>query len=223
MTEEILIAILGSSVISALVTSLFNKIKSDKSDHLEYITKERQNWRSELREKTVELVRTPNEKIIEIKTFFEVRLNPNDKEDKKLLKLLDDLINKENRGEILGHFSEGVSFLLKHDWERVKREAKPKIKYYKVTLVILFLWINYNIGFISFNNFFNEAIISAMNKTINHTFWFTLFILSISPYLIKITSDAISQFFNDNQKKTNKKTFKEYYCELFDLDYRKSL
>ena len=61
MSIELIIAILGSSVIASIITSFFAKIKNDKTERLQYITKERENWRKELRDKTVELIIDPSD------------------------------------------------------------------------------------------------------------------------------------------------------------------
>jgi len=147
--------ILSSSVLTALITAIVSKRIQDKSNKLKYVTGERQKWREELRAAAVALRRIGNNErerdeekgrdkkkekekerddaneiifktVAEAKTFFQVRLNPKDPEDIKLLSLIEkqkgtreEKISAEN----LDKLSETIACLLKHDWERVKQET----------------------------------------------------------------------------------------------------
>ncbi len=144
---ELILGLLGSSVIATLISSFVSKLNQDKSNKLKYITKERQKWREEIRVAAVELRRIGKndnwdgfKTVAEAKTFFQVRLNPYDIEDIELLRL----IKEENDGSIstvnLNRLSKAISYLLKHDWERVKHETSRTgfIRiYYKLILVII--------------------------------------------------------------------------------------
>lgn len=55
--NEIIIAILSSSVLATIISVLFNIFKSDKDNYLNYITAERSKWRADLRE-VIELLPT---------------------------------------------------------------------------------------------------------------------------------------------------------------------
>lgn len=46
---EIIIAVLGSGVLSALVTAILKNRQDDRNNSLNYITEERKNWREKLR------------------------------------------------------------------------------------------------------------------------------------------------------------------------------
>jgi len=153
-----ILPILSSSVLAALITAIVSKQIQDKSNKLKYVTEERQKWRKELREAAVELRRIgKNEKwdgfktVAEAKTFFQIRLNPRDLEDRKLLNMIkeqeweqEEKISAEN----LDKLSEAISWLLKHDWERVKQEASTTRLtsiYYKIIVasgLYLLLLIN---------------------------------------------------------------------------------
>jgi len=146
MDIKIITAIVGSSVLSAIITSLFTKSSKDKSNKLQYITNERKLWRDDIRKAAVEVRKEGGDKqkeimfktIQEAKTYFQVRLNPEDAEDNKLLECFD--ISKNT---ISNNFEEYVARLLKHDWERVKKESDQHfLKIYYViiafaTLIIL--------------------------------------------------------------------------------------
>ncbi len=152
-TTEIILALLSSTVIAALISAFVSILTHNKSNKLKYVTEERQRWREELRAAAVELRRIGNadkakekkedkeqdkekgrvcasdirfETVAEAKTFFQVRLNPYDDEDNELLKLIvkqegeqEEKISDEN----LNYLSKAISYLLKHDWERVKQET----------------------------------------------------------------------------------------------------
>ena len=60
---------------------------------------------------------------------FQVMLNPFDEDDKSILDTIWAMIDrrdKENGADLSLELSEKISLLLKHDWQRAKREAKPK-------------------------------------------------------------------------------------------------
>lgn len=99
---------------------------AERRIQMKYITKERAKWRDDIRKKTIELHKAIIEKekitIDELRTEFAIRLNPNDCNDKKILasiKLAE--VGKEVEHALA--FSKRIALLLKHDWERSKREA----------------------------------------------------------------------------------------------------
>lgn len=89
---NIFIAIKGYSVLTSIITSLFTKISKDESDKLQYITNERRQWRDDIRKAIVEVRKISDDKqtdkmfktIQEDRTYFQVRLNPEDAEENKL-------------------------------------------------------------------------------------------------------------------------------------------
>ena len=118
--------------------------KSERDFFGQYVTGERQKWRDHIRDQAAaiqliveSIVDTPESKkaaaasLRKCRTSIAVRLNPGDADDNNLLRVLDDLIGKSKAiapGE-LEHDSrkviEEISWLLKHDWNRVKSEAHP--------------------------------------------------------------------------------------------------
>ena len=56
---------------------------------------------------------------------FQLILNPEDENDKSILDTLWAMQNKDEINDLIIEFSEKLSLLLKHDWERAKLEAKP--------------------------------------------------------------------------------------------------
>ena len=76
---------------------------------------------------TINFCNSDNKKELErLKTEMRISLNPRDVEDKKIIKCMAKIIkcngnNKKN--EYTDKLEELVSQLLKHDWERSKKEA----------------------------------------------------------------------------------------------------
>ena len=64
-------------------------------------------------------------KLAELRLVFALLLNPHDSEDKAILQCIEDLKSAEAPEPKMPEFSGRVAFLLKHDWERAKHEAKP--------------------------------------------------------------------------------------------------
>ena len=167
MNSEITAALIG--IVSALITAFITKSTADKKTAIENITQERKKWRDDLRGATIALRRYFENKdrfcnkgnetdgkencgivfhsAAEAKAFFEVRLNLSDKEDCKLMAILDMLAHKDaaatyelslqwkdyrfwGDGEkisvmkLLAYFEEGMSHNLKYDWERAKTEVQ---------------------------------------------------------------------------------------------------
>ena len=128
---KILTLVLGSGVLSALLTSFFGKLQNDKNIKIENITKERRDWRDKIRNLTKEVNEkfydNKFEKIKPLISDFETRLNPIDKnnEDQKIINTLY-LISKleSQKEEKINEFNKRIALLLKHDWERVKKEVK---------------------------------------------------------------------------------------------------
>lgn len=147
MDTEIITAIIGSSVISSLLTTLFGKITSDKAIKIDNITKERKEWRDKLRELTLETTKAfrikGKKKLQEIETELTVRLNPSDEDDKGILVLIRKLSNEISTLDDLKNFNDSMSFLLKHDWERVKIETTTHVSAQTLALatVCSFLFI----------------------------------------------------------------------------------
>ncbi len=98
---------------------------SVRSIYSQDVVKERQAWREKIRalsSEALEAVRDGNiGKLTRVRHEFAIRLNPGFLEDKKILCCLSTLQDNPSRQEkeITGR----ISFLLKHDWERVKLES----------------------------------------------------------------------------------------------------
>lgn len=134
------------TLIGVVFGAVIHKSIADRSNYLEYITRERQAWRCELRSYIEELFDGKCHDYRSLRAKFEVRLNPTDDHDKKILGLFDDLMNApvNDQDYWKGRISEEVAHLLKHDWERVKTEAGPRIKPYHVGLGAFWFLVAYS-------------------------------------------------------------------------------
>lgn len=149
--EKILTAIIGSTVLSAVITMLYNKFFNEKNHQAKYIIEERQKWRSEIRDKLVDICTTNElDTVDKCRTFIRLRLNPNDIEDIKIIKCMDDIYecmrngNEENYLFYQEQLKYLGSILLKHDWERAKRETEFKrMSLFKlVGIIIIFSFLS---------------------------------------------------------------------------------
>ncbi len=140
--NEILPIIISTGVITAIITALFGKLSSDKALKIENITKERKEWRDQLRLLIARAVKAQQDKSINdiqlIEAELVVRLNPEDKDDLSILESVK-AIKDEWSDDALQEFCYRVSYLLKHDWERVKQESTTKISPQTLAITTLFV------------------------------------------------------------------------------------
>ncbi|VVO41855.1 hypothetical protein [Pseudomonas fluorescens] len=129
MNTELL---LTSAVVSALVGGFVSLRTSERKIQIENITQERAKWREQIRVNALKVHKAVSKKDTDVKTplaeltlVFELLLNPLDPEDIAILKCIEGLSECKEPEKRLPEFSKRVAYLLKHDWERAKREAKP--------------------------------------------------------------------------------------------------
>ncbi len=128
--------------------------KDDKANQLRYITEEREKWREKIRELSVsfmtgvlrnnEFTTFDNPELINIREQVAVRFNPNDEEDNYILCLMDCYIKNNcdlTRDKVRERLSVAFASLLKHDWERVKNEAKMESNSSKIVLFLFSLLV----------------------------------------------------------------------------------
>ncbi|MFD1171217.1 hypothetical protein [Oceanobacillus picturae] len=126
ISMQVLIALISSSVISAFITSIFVKLNNDRNLQLKYITEERQKWRNQIKENVSLLVSNSYENDKELKrivTFLLLSVNPNDEEDVKIINCLNNILINNNDDNEKNKLIELIQQLLKHDWERAKKES----------------------------------------------------------------------------------------------------
>lgn len=127
---QVLIALIGSSVVAALV----GKFNNDRNLKLKYITEERSKWRERVKEHSSKIISKSfdsNEKLIESITWLQLSLNPNDDNEKQIISCLERIKQDPNNDDERNLLRKMVSQLLKHDWERAKKEARVFLKWPK--------------------------------------------------------------------------------------------
>ena len=240
MHLETIIAAAITGVLASLVTAFVNKSTADKKNAIENITQERKKWRDDLRGATIALRRYFENKdrfcikgdtadgkencgIVfhshaDAKTFFEVRFNLGDPEDKKLMAILDRLVthddeslkptfqkweaeSKENGLEteklvvedLLAHYEEGMSHNLKYDWERAKNESSAKIHFFEIGRCLTLVGFVYSTRYI----FLNEAYFQMSSKSIQSVnFSKTFFTLCLLLLFVVVIEKGLSKMFN---------------------------
>jgi len=121
--------VLGSGVVAGLVAGLVTLRTTERKIAIENITQQRQLWRDKVREKALETSKAHKDndasKLKELYVEFQLILNPEDSNDKSIIDTLWEMQKKDEKGDLIIEFTEKLSLLLKHDWERAKLEAKP--------------------------------------------------------------------------------------------------
>ena len=143
INSEILI-----SIITAAITAYATVANFTKKYKGEYVTKERQTWRTEIRKRFEEVAYTMDiAKLQKFVVFMNTRLNPYDVRDVEIIENLKDIEKQlkdrteEKLDEKWEELSVRISLLLKHDWERIKKESKSsglllKLCYYIFLIVV---------------------------------------------------------------------------------------
>lgn len=124
-----LTTILSSGVVASLIAGLVTLRTTERKIAIENITKQRELWRDKIRVKSLEVTRAydgkDSRRLLELYTEFLLLLIPFDPEDNAIMDVLWDLKSGSLDIGKLIEFTERLSLLLKHDWQRAKREAKP--------------------------------------------------------------------------------------------------
>jgi phosphate/sulfate permease len=144
VSQEIIIAV-SSGLVAAFVTSFVGKLINDKNISIKYVTEERHKWRDEVKKKTVQICNTKDvAELKKLRTEFIINLNPNDDDDNRIVKLIDQVIltEGENR-QTVKNLEKAISLLLKFEWERAKNEAKRKFHWFYWLFISIFLFLSW--------------------------------------------------------------------------------
>jgi hypothetical protein len=116
-------------VIAALITAIVALRTGAQNIKVDNITKERAKWRDRIRCKALQVhqaaVNENTTRLQELYLEFTLLLSPNDPEDRSILNLIWQFRKEAPTESELRELAERISLLLKHDWERAKKEAKP--------------------------------------------------------------------------------------------------
>lgn len=150
MEIEIIGAILGSAVISTLVSSLFSHFINRKNNTLQHITEERKIWREKIRKisEDLENVKFKDKKINQLLVQLEVNINSYGKvleddyeKDSHIWREIEELKRIDKKKEFNVHkelLIYYLSLMLKEDWERSKQEVKGYSRTLKEIFIIIF-------------------------------------------------------------------------------------
>jgi hypothetical protein len=120
---------LTSAVVAALVAGLVTLRSTERKIQIENTTQERAKWREKIRATALLVHQAATAHnymaLSEHQLVFALLLNPHDSEDAAILTNIAALRDGQEPSLRLQEFAARVSFLLKHDWERAKEEAKP--------------------------------------------------------------------------------------------------
>lgn len=123
--------VLTSSVLAGLVAASVALRTSERKIQIENITQERAKWRKSIRELSDEIVQaasgTDQGLLERLCAKLTLNLNPFHGEDIQIVKSARELIISANRTAAIQEYVQRVSLLLKHDWDRAKYEAKPRL------------------------------------------------------------------------------------------------
>lgn len=126
---ESLTVLLSSSVIAALVAALVSFRTNERKIHIENVTQERAKWRNAMRSLADSLIKSTRAGDFQTVGFhcsqLALNVNPFDVEDIALIQAAERLCTAEDKDAQVKEFTERMALLLKHDWERAKREARP--------------------------------------------------------------------------------------------------
>ncbi|WP_143159586.1 hypothetical protein [Paracoccus solventivorans] len=117
-----------ASIITVITSIVVSYATAKLTSYSKDVTGERKEWRDQIRKMAVEAVRlmqlneTKSQRFMDIVSEFQIRLNPDDRDDKDILISLRASMNGPN-SILEAKFLAQISRLLKHDWERAKSES----------------------------------------------------------------------------------------------------
>lgn len=119
----------ASAVIAALVSGWVSLRNSARVIQAEYITGERAKWRDRVRCVALKVHEAAGSgdtnRLAELLLELTLFLNVKDPMDAEILDLVRSLRISQKAQAPPSEFGERIALLLKHDWDRAKREAQP--------------------------------------------------------------------------------------------------
>jgi hypothetical protein len=127
--------LIGSAVVAAAISASISGFVSLRTSarniNVEHVTRERAKWRDKVRDKALEVHRAIRsadaDELAALHLQFALILNPLDAEDRRILRLMDQLPVDQGTDAVFQELADRLALLLKHDWERAKREAAPVV------------------------------------------------------------------------------------------------
>lgn len=150
MNITVLSIILSSTVISGIISSFISIMINKRNEYIENVTKERKEWRNEIRIISKQIIECDtNKELLKITEQIKLRINSNGITTNHILD--DSYIweyisyiknNKVKINKAKSSMISLISCLLKYDWERSKEEiiGNKQIKYIAFSHVISFVF-----------------------------------------------------------------------------------
>lgn len=114
-------------IMMGLITAFVPFKINERKIAAEYIIKQRQVWRDKVRKVSQEIIEVRgtdcSHTLLSLYGEFAMLLNPIDLEDKGILDIIWDIKGDHSNTKLKVELVERVTLLLKHDWERAKKEA----------------------------------------------------------------------------------------------------
>lgn len=183
--KDIIAIVFSSTLLSTMITVLFNLLSNRRKELIENITKERKEWRDQLRviAKTIAKSKNKNQLNIAI-SELKVRINAYgitkdsifyDSHFWKQINNLESnstLANKELK-KVKTYFVNQISCILKYDWERSKAEIKGNTQTKIVIASLATSFILYSIRWFYYYNI-------GISKIVNYISYCVLYILIVA-------------------------------------------
>ena len=211
---EIFAAVLGSSVVAAIITSIVTMLQNRKNNAINHITEERKLWREKIREIALDIEKSEyggkNGKDINgYLVQLQMRINTYgmlQKSDYYREGHIWDTINRlknadsekvfEQEKEILLEY---LSLMLKEDWEYSKREVKGfyrNILFIFMFIVLLIVSTTYCFIILKINNIWKYILVQIINLGI----WIFIKILIYDIFLEKFKSRKLLKLRSSRKK-----------------------
>ncbi|EOS26519.1 hypothetical protein C806_01255 [Lachnospiraceae bacterium 3-1] len=189
--EGIVTIILSSTVISAIITTLVNIFINRKKDMIENITKERKNWREDLRKVSLDIAKSENLKELKVAiSKLKVRINAFGMIDAFVLhdSYLWEQIKRIEKCEKMSKNKleknkticvNLISCLLKFDWERTKNEVKGDLYTKFVIISFCCCFLLYSIKWFIFYKYDREMMLDYVSYCEIYLFLFVASLIII--------------------------------------------
>jgi len=127
-TSAAVVAGVIAGVVAALLAGFVAFLSSERKLLIGNIFQERAKWREEIRVNALRVRQAvlghELKNLDELHLVFKLLLNPHDEEDQLILLTIENLKSAGNPKAGLAEFSSRIVWMLKHDWERAKHEAR---------------------------------------------------------------------------------------------------
>lgn len=190
--KDIITIIFSSTLITTVITTIFNLFTNKKKDAIENITKERKSWRDELRRISLRIYKSKNLKELKIAVSeLKVRSNAYGIASNTIFKdvFIWESINKLESTNCMSkkdfentkrEFVDLISCNLKYDWERSKAEIKGNTQTKIVAICLLISFVLYSVRWFYYYSI-GVGIIS------NYLSFCTMYILIVCCAILLIT------------------------------------